>query len=158
MVLLKPYNHYHAAYVSLVEQLLEQCPPGTDPLGEAQEKAFVVLFGQILRLRNILTSFDEFAHEESLPPRQLQNYTSVYNTLWERHRKRDTGAKESILDDVVFEIELIKQVEVNFDYILMLVQRWRDEATPMWVRTAGCRCVPSRTRSMPVHHCETRRI
>ncbi|GHJ09859.1 DEAD/DEAH box helicase [Micromonospora humidisoli] len=127
VVLLKPYTYYHAAYVSLVEQLQAQCPPGTEPSGEAQEKAFVVLFGRILRLRNILTSFDEFAHDESLPPRQLQNYTSVYNALWERRRKRDTGEKESVLDDVVFEIELIKQVEVNFDYILMLVQRWRDE-------------------------------
>ncbi|MGJ6970070.1 type I restriction endonuclease subunit R, EcoR124 family [Streptosporangium sp. G11] len=78
-------------------------------------------------MRNILTSFDEFAHDESLTPRQLQNYTSIYNARWERHRKRDTGEKESILDDVVFEIELIKQVEVNIDYILMLVQRWRDE-------------------------------
>jgi type I restriction enzyme R subunit len=86
-----------------------------------------VLFGRILRLRNILTSFDDFDHDESLPPRQLQNYTSVYNALWEMHRKRDAGEKESILDDVVFEIELVKQVEVNFDYILMLVQRWRDE-------------------------------
>ncbi|MEU8422135.1 type I restriction endonuclease subunit R [Micromonospora sp. NPDC048835] len=127
VVLLKPYTYYHAAYVSQVVQLLQLCPPGTEPFGEAQEKAFVVLFGRILRLRNILTSFDEFSHDESLPPRQLQNYTSVYNALWERRRKRDAGKKESILDDVVFEIELVKQVEVNFDYILMLVQRWRDE-------------------------------
>ncbi|MGP3965117.1 type I restriction endonuclease subunit R [Nonomuraea sp. 3N208] len=127
IVLLKPYADYHAAYVSLVEQLLEQYPPSIEPYGEAAEKAFVVLFGQILRLRNILTSFDEFAEDESLTPRQLQNYTSVYNALWEKHRKRDAGEKESILDDVVFEIELIKQVEVNIDYILMLVQRWRDE-------------------------------
>jgi type I restriction enzyme R subunit len=127
VVLLKPYTYYHAEYVSLVEQLQAQCPPGTEPFGEAQEKAFVVLFSRILRLRNILTSFDEFAHDESLPPRQLQNYTSVYNALWERRRRRNSGEKESILDDVVFEIELIKQVEVNFDYILMLVQRWRDE-------------------------------
>ncbi|MBG0565376.1 type I restriction endonuclease subunit R [Actinoplanes aureus] len=127
VVLLKPYTHYHAAYVSLVEQLLEQCPPGAEPFGETQEKAFVVLFGRILRLRNILASFDEFAHDESLPQRQLQNYTSVYNALWEKHRKRDTGGRESLLDGVIFEIELIKQVEVNFDYILMLIQRWRDE-------------------------------
>ncbi|MEV4390710.1 type I restriction endonuclease subunit R [Nonomuraea sp. NPDC049607] len=127
VVLLKPYTHYRAVYVSLVEQLLQQCPPGTEPFGEAQEKAFVMLFGHILKLRNILTSFDEFEHDESLPPRQLQNYMSVYNALWERHRKRDTSKKESILDDVVFEIELIKQVEVNIDYILMLVQRWHDE-------------------------------
>lgn len=127
VVLLKPYTYYHATYVSLVEQLVEQCPPGNEPRGEAQEKAFVVLFGRILKLRNILTSFDEFTHDGSLSQRQLQNYTSVYNALWERHRKRNTSEKESILDDVVFEIELIKQVEVNIDYILVLVQRWRDE-------------------------------
>ncbi|WP_410607544.1 type I restriction endonuclease subunit R [Amycolatopsis sp. lyj-109] len=127
VVLLKSYAKYHDAYVDLIGQLLERFPAGSEPFGEAQEKTFVVLFGQILKLRNILTSFDEFAHDESLTPRQLQNYTSVYNALWEKHRKRDTGEKESILDDVVFEIELIKQVEVNIDYILMLVQRWRDE-------------------------------
>ncbi|PWK81951.1 type I restriction enzyme R subunit [Lentzea atacamensis] len=131
VVLLKPYTYYHATYVSLVGQLVEQCPPGTEPRGEAQEKAFVVLFGRILKLRNILTSFDEFTHDGSLSQRQLQNYTSVYNALWERHRKRNTSEKESILDDVVFEIELIKQVEVNIDYILVLVQRWRDEGQAM---------------------------
>lgn len=127
VVLLKPYSRYHAEYVRLVARLLEQSPPGTEPFGEVEEKAFIVLFGEVLKLRNILTSFDEFAHDESLPQRQLQNYTGVYNALWEKHRKRDAGEKESILDDVVFEIELIKQVEVNIDYILMLLQRWRDE-------------------------------
>ena len=34
--------------------------------------------------------------------------------------------KESINDDIVFEIELIKQIEINVDYILMLVQKYRE--------------------------------
>lgn len=127
VVLLRPYTYYHAAYVDLVGQLLQRFAPGTEPFGEAQGRAFVMRFGQILKLRNILTSFDEFADDESLTPRQLQNYTSIYNALWEQHRKQASGEKESILDDVVFEIELIKQVEVNIDYILMLVQKWREE-------------------------------
>lgn len=55
----------------------------------------------------------------------------------ERHRKRDASGKESILDDVVFEIELIKQVEVNFDYILMLVQKWRDEGQANMGKVGG---------------------
>ena len=105
----------------MVGELLESTPPGEEPFGEAAEKRFVVLFGEILKLRNVLTSFDEFAEDDTLSPRDLQNYTSIYNALWEKHRKREKTEKESILDDVVFEIELVKQVEVNIDYILMLV-------------------------------------
>ena len=85
-----------------------------------------MLFGEILKLRNILTSFDEFGADDALSPRDLQNYTSIYNGLWEKHRKSEKKEKESILDDVVFEIELVKQVEVNIDYILMLVMKWRE--------------------------------
>jgi type I restriction enzyme R subunit len=84
------------------------------------------LFGAILRLRNILTSFDEFTGDGLLTPRQLQDYQSIYLNVHDKHRGKDVPEKESILDDVVFEIELIKQVEVNIDYILLLVQRWRE--------------------------------
>ena len=129
VVLLKPYQDYHDAYAKVVGELIESTPPGEEPFGEAAEKRFVVLFGEILRLRNILTSFDEFGGDDALSPRDLQNYTSIYNGLWEKHRKRETPEKESILDDVVFEIELVKQVEVNIDYILMLVMKWREAKT-----------------------------
>lgn len=126
VVLLKPYQDYRAAYEKVVGELLESTPPGEEPFGEAAEKRFVVLFGEILKLRNILTSFDEFEADDALSPRDLQNYTSIYNGLWEKHRKSEKKEKESILDDVVFEIELVKQVEVNIDYILMLVMKWRE--------------------------------
>ena len=126
VVLLKPYKDYRDEYEKVVGELLESTPPGDEPFGEAAEKRFVELFGKILKLRNVLTSFDEFASDDTLSPRDLQNYTSVYNGLWEKHRRRDAPEKESILDDVVFEIELVKQVEVNIDYILMLVLKWRE--------------------------------
>jgi type I restriction enzyme R subunit len=126
VVLLKPYQDYRDVYAEVVGELLESTPPGEEPFGEAAEKRFVVLFGEILKLRNILTSFDEFAADDALSPRDLQNYTSIYNALWEKHRKSEKRDKESILDDVVFEIELVKQVEVNIDYILMLVMKWRE--------------------------------
>lgn len=126
VVLLKPYQDYRDAYDKVLGELVESTPPGEEPFGEAAEKRFVVLFGEILRLRNVLTSFDEFGDDDPLSPRDLQNYTSIYNSLWEKHRKREKAEKESILDDVVFEIELVKQVEVNIDYILMLVTAWRE--------------------------------
>ena len=126
IVLLKPYAEYYAAYAKLATSLVSQFPAGQDPLGESAEKQFVGMFGEILRLRNILTSFDEFSGDTLLGPRQLQDYQSVYLSLHDKHRDRHATFKESILDDVVFEIELIKQVEVNIDYILLLVQKWRE--------------------------------
>ena len=126
IVLLKPYAEYYSAYQEWVAELITDFPVDEDPLGEAAEKRFVSLFGAILRVRNILTSFDEFTGDTLLTPRQLQDYQSVYLNLHDKHRGKDAPQKESILDDVVFEIELIKQVEVNIDYILLLVQKWRD--------------------------------
>ncbi|MDQ3484687.1 MAG: type I restriction endonuclease subunit R [Actinomycetota bacterium] len=126
IVLLKPYDEYYDAYKTLASSLGGQFPAGQDPIGESAEKQFVVMFGEILRLRNILTSFDEFSGDTLLSPRQLQDYQSVYLGLHDKHRGKDAPEKESILDDVVFEIELIKQVEVNIDYILVLVQKWRE--------------------------------
>jgi len=74
-------------------------------------------------LQNILTAFDDFAGSELLSERQAQDYRSVYLDLYAEYRGRTE--KESINDDIVFEIELIKQVEINVDYILMLVEKWR---------------------------------
>src|ERR1019366_2932009 len=90
------------------------------------QKEFIALFGAVLRLQNILTSFVEFTGSEILTERQSQDYRSVYLDLYASFRKVGESDKESINDDLVFEIELIKQVEINVDYILMLVQKWRE--------------------------------
>lgn len=78
-------------------------------------------------MRNLLSSFDEFAGKELLTERDLQDYLGRYQDLrdeW-RNRNRD-GQKEDITDDVVFEVELIRQIEINIDYILLLVKKYHD--------------------------------
>ena len=125
IVLLKPYAEYYGEYSEKVDELLERFPLGTAIIGESAQKAFIALFGQILRLQNILTSFDDFAGCEILTERQLQDYRSVYLDLYAEFRRDQTADKEQINDDVVFEIELIKQVEINVDYILLLVEQYR---------------------------------
>jgi len=127
IVLLKPYGDYYATYAEKVQELLEQFPLGAPIVGEESQKAFIKLFGEILRLLNILTSFDEFARNQILTDRQNQDYRSVYLDLWNEFKKVDDADKEPINEDVTFEIELIKQVEINVDYILMLVQKYREE-------------------------------
>jgi type I restriction enzyme R subunit len=126
IVLLKPYADYYAEYAAKVAQLLEQFPLGMPIVSEAAQKVFIALFGAILRLENILTSFDEFAGQELLTARQTQDYRSIYLDLFAEYCKDKDADKESINDDVVFEIELIKQVEINVDYILLLVEKRRE--------------------------------
>lgn len=130
VVLLKPYAEYLAEYNDRLDKLRGQFPleailDGAVIMGEEQQKAFIRLFGVILRLRNILTAFDDFAEDDSLNPRDEQDYRSVYTDLYQKWR----GEKEEaaiINDDLVFEIELLKQVDINIDYILMLVQKYHD--------------------------------
>lgn len=113
-------------YKELVEQLLEEFPTGEPVIGEESEKRFIGLYGSLFKSINILSSFDQFEGQEILSDRQLQDYQSNYLDLQEKWRKRRGGDKENINDDLVFETELIRQVEVNIDYILLLVQKYHD--------------------------------
>ncbi|WP_027350320.1 type I restriction endonuclease subunit R [Halotalea alkalilenta] len=124
IVLLKPYADYYTEYQKKVAELVALFPLGLAITGEAAQKAFIKLFGSILRLKNILTAFDDFAGNEILSDRDFQDYQSLYLNLYAEFRSTSEAEKESINDDVVFEIELIKQVEINVDYILMLVERY----------------------------------
>lgn len=137
MVILKTYKEYmngykddngnHVdGYIELVEQLITQFPISNDIIGEDAEKAFIKLFGRILKLKNILRCFDEFETDTSVSVRDLQDYQSVYIDLYQDYTKKSEIEKERINDDIVFEIELIKQVEVNIDYILMLVAKYHE--------------------------------
>ncbi|MCC2319540.1 type I restriction endonuclease subunit R [Cellulomonas xiejunii] len=125
IVLLKPYGEYFDEYAEKVTELRERFPLGQQIIGKQAQKDFIALFGALLRLRNILVSFDDFAGGQILSDRDLQDYQSVYLDLYQVFRRTDRADRESINDDVVFEIELIKQVEINVDYILMLVEKYR---------------------------------
>ncbi|MBB4735237.1 type I restriction enzyme R subunit [Micrococcus cohnii] len=123
VVLLKPYGDYYGEYVDKTTELLTRFPVEQQIVGEQAQKEFIQLFGAILRLRNILTSFDDFDGNDPLTDRKRQDYTSIYLHLREEFTRERHSDKERINDDVVFEIELVKQVEINVDYILMLVAK-----------------------------------
>ncbi|MGI6731729.1 MAG: type I restriction endonuclease subunit R [Anaerovoracaceae bacterium] len=135
IVLLKTYEEYYngyddkgeykPGYAELITTLTTQYPLGQPIIGEEAEKDFIRLYGAILRLRNILTSFDDFEGNEILSERDFQDYQSIYIDLYQEYRKGTDGDKETINDDIVFEIELVKQIEVNIDYILMLVAKYQ---------------------------------
>ena len=119
---------YHPGYADMIEELTGKFPLTEERIvGEQKQREFIVLFGAILRMRNLLTSFDDFAGNEILSERDLQDYLGRYQDLRDEWKnRRPTGEKEDITDDIVFEIELIKQIEINIDYILMLVKKYHD--------------------------------
>ena len=136
IVLLKSYDEYfngydengvhQNGYRDLIAELSEKFPLGERIEGEQNQKDFIKLFGKVLRLRNILTSFDKFAEDDILPPRDLQDYQSIYLDMYQDLRPNNDTEKEVIDDDLVFEIELVRQAEVNVDYILALVTKYHE--------------------------------
>lgn len=140
IVLMRSYKDYyygyrdekgklHPGYEKLIKQLTKKFPLSEPRIeGEKQQKDFIALFGMILCMRNILTVFDEFENNELLSERDLQDYLGRYQDLRDEWMSRRGGGDSTdITDDIVFEVELIKQEEINIDYILMLVKKYHDE-------------------------------
>ena len=135
IVLLKTYEEYYngyeddkgrekEGYSQLIEELQNKFPIDEQIIGEENKKEFIILFGNILKIKNILSAFDKFAGNEILSEREYQDYQSIYIDLYEEIKKTKNTDKENINDDIIFEIELIKQVEINIDYILMKVAEY----------------------------------
>ena len=134
IVLLKTYEDYYngyqddkgrekEGYSQLIEELQSKFPLSEQITGESNKKEFVILFGNILKIKNILSAFDKFAGNEILSEREFQDYQSIYLDMYQEIRPKNKE-KEIINDDIIFEIELIKQVEINIDYILMKVTEY----------------------------------
>ena len=136
IVLLKTYNDYYHGYeengkhkhgyIELIEMLTELYPLAEEIISESAKKDFIRLFGAILRMRNILTTFDDFTENDILSAIEFQDYQSVYLDLRQGFISNQDADKENINDDIEFEIELVKQIEVNIDYILMLVIKYHE--------------------------------
>lgn len=139
IVLMKGFKDYYygyegidgkqyPGYVDMMDDLTSKFPLSEPKIiGEQNQKDFISLFGAILRMRNLLSAFDEFAGKEMISERDLQDYLGRYQDLrdeWNNRRKH--GESTDITDDIVFEVELIKQIEINIDYILMLVKKYHD--------------------------------
>ena len=122
IVILKPFREYYDEYSSLISELTTKFNAGELPASETEKREFVNLYNKILRLQNILKSFDDFKGNELLPERTFQDYQITYIEIYQDLNKTAVGDRESIIEDLVFEIELVKQVEINVDFILILIR------------------------------------
>ena len=137
LILMKTFDDYYDGYDEkngrhnpgwreLIEELLSKFPLSGNPRGlhisgEKAEKEFIRLFGTILRALNILQTFDEFEGNEMIDLNgDFLDYRGFYNEMHEKYRPKG-GDAVNINDDLVFEMELMKSIEINIDYILFLV-------------------------------------
>lgn len=137
IVLLKTFDEYYnwyeeedkkiRWYKTLVSELVEKFPLWIRIDSEKAKKEFIKLYWGILKIRNILTTFDEFTGKEILTSRDIQDYHSMYIDMYNEFRKWEDNEKENINDDLVFEMELIKQVEINIDFILDLIKKYHQD-------------------------------
>lgn len=137
IVLMKKFEDYYngyeengkhvQGYAEIVQELEAEYPLGVPIIGEQAKRDFIKLFGKLLRLKNILSAFDQFADVAKLSERDMQDYQSVYIDTYDDLRPKVDGETENINDDLVFELELIKQVEINIDYILMLIEKYHKD-------------------------------
>ena len=141
MVLMRPFKDYYYGYEDekgkhvlgyreIVEKLLEKYKLPINPFTFSleQKKEFVRLFGGLLKMQNILSAFDEFTEEKKLiSDFDNQDYLTWYNDLYEELRKPTNGKKDDIEDDLIFEMELVKQIQINIPYILQLVKQYHED-------------------------------
>ncbi|TVL60683.1 type I restriction endonuclease subunit R [Brachyspira hyodysenteriae] len=144
IALLKTYKDYFngydengehvLGYTEIVDLLKTKFPINEAIVTEEDKKLFIKLFGDLLKIRNTLSAFDSFREdrEKILSDIDFQDYSGKYSDLYteitqSKEKDKNNPEIENIQDDVVFEIELIKQVEVNIDYILLIVVRYKNE-------------------------------
>lgn len=108
-------------YKDIINKLLRDFPVDVDIKGEKKQTEFIKLFNKALRKKNILDSCAEFKGKEILSERDWQNYRSKYLRFAPEQRRPDENNS-----DTVFEIELLKSVEVNYDYIKRLVNSYKN--------------------------------
>lgn len=129
-VFIKSYEEYVDDFNAKLAELQEQvsAPGDVDGLeGEEEQLQFVQNFRELMRLRNILISFVDFDFgDTNMDEQEFENFKSKYLDIYDKVRTDTAKEQVSILDDVDFEIELIKRDEVNVDYILRLLKQLVD--------------------------------
>ena len=125
VVLLEPYEDYVAKFNQVTEELLTLTPTvnSVDDLkDENEELKFVTKFREMLRIKNIITSFSDFKPEDlGITEQSFEDYKSKYLDIYDKVHKRVKPEEVSVLDEIDFELTLIHRDEINVAYILNLL-------------------------------------
>ncbi len=131
-IIMQPYEEYVAKFNQAFIALLQIAPTVNsvnDLPSEEEELAFIQAFRELMRLKNVLTTFTEFNFEDlSMTEQSFEDYKSKYLDLYDKAKGHNQKEKVSILGDIDFELELIHRDEINVAYILKLLAKLKDAA------------------------------
>ncbi|MDA7510472.1 type I restriction endonuclease subunit R [Verrucomicrobia bacterium] len=137
-IFVPPYEDYVAQFNEVSSELMALTPTvGSvkDLADEEAELQFVKIFRELMRLKNILESFSEFEDDDlTLPAQQFVDYRSAYLDLYDKVKSDTKTEKESILEDVDFELELMHRDVINVQYILTLLAQLYDAKAPEQIK------------------------
>lgn len=124
-IIMKPYEDYVLVFNEAFKVLLDVTPT-IDSVNnlktEDEELLFIKAFRDLMRVKNVLTSFSDFNWSDLDMGEQLfEDYKSKYLDLHDKVKGEHEKEKVSILDDVDFELELIHRDEINVSYIIQLL-------------------------------------
>ena len=129
-VVLQPYECYVKLFNDAVEALKKITPTVdsvNDLVTEDDKAEFIRIFRELIRHKNVLVCFTEFEFSDlSIKEQEFADYQSKYLDLYEETKSDRDIERVSILDDLDFELELIRRDNINVGYILMLLEEMRD--------------------------------
>lgn len=131
-ILVQPYEDYVAKFEEAIQRLREITPTVksvNDLPSEDEQLEFVKAFRELMRLKNVLSTFTEFDFNDlGITEQEFEDYQSKYLDI--RDDVKNTREKVSILNDIDFEIELITRDNINVTYILTLLAKLADAKKP----------------------------
>ncbi len=133
VIIMKPIEDYVEIFNKAVKEL-EAIAPTIDSVNDLEteddELKFIKSFRELLRVKNVLTTFADFNFDDlNMSEQDFEDYKSKYLDLYDKVRSDRSKEKVSILEDVDFELELIHRDEINVAYILRLLAKY-NTATP----------------------------
>ena len=129
-IIMQPYESYVGKFNQAFIELLKIAPSVNsvnDLRSEDEELEFIKAFRELMRLKNVLSTFTEFTFDDlSMQEQAFEDYKSKYLDLYDKVKAHGQKEKVSILNDIDFELELIHRDEINVSYILKLLAKLKD--------------------------------
>ncbi|WP_370477203.1 type I restriction endonuclease subunit R [Tamlana flava] len=133
-IIIQPYEDYIKSFNEAVDRVLKIAPTFNsvnDLVSETEELEFVKAFRELMRVKNVLSTFTEFSHDDlGMDEQTFENYKSKYLDLYDTIKSETQKEKVSILNDIDFELELIRRDEINVAYILTLLAKLSETHKP----------------------------
>ena len=129
-IIIEPYDEQIKKFNEAYKVLMAIAPTVdsvNDLVTEEDELEFAKAFREIMRLKNILSSFVEFSFDDTyMKDQEFADYTSKYLDLYDKIKTNNQKETVSILDEIDFELELIHRDEINVAYIMKLLAQLKD--------------------------------